>query len=67
MDPHRLSDDALLALASSVRRSELIALLVEIRAEMISEEPCRGEVEEAFQRVCRRLDVSERDLERSMH
>lgn len=67
MDPHRLSDDALLALAHSVCRSELIALLVEIRAEMISEEPFRDDVEQAFQRVCQRLHVSPRDLERSMH
>ncbi len=62
-----MSDDALLALAHSVRRSDLIALLVEIRADMITEEPCRAEVEQAFRRLCRRLDLSPRDLDQSMH
>lgn len=67
MDPQRLSDDALLALAHSVCRRELIALLLEIRADMISDEPCSDEVEQAFRRVCMRLDISLHDLERSMH
>ena len=67
MDPRLLSDDALLALAHSVRRSELIALLVEIRADMIVEEPCRDEVDKAFRRLCRKLDLSPNDLDRSMH